>query len=144
MVLLYILYANNYNKYENFDNFAIWNNNLTASDNLDNLKSINKPVNYNLTQFPLYNIKEYNALVWHLRFKNLINNRYAYDDMINKPPINCNSNNWNNGNNDNNCHANNCDKNNCYGTNCYEKGYAILKELPTCQNNKNCPVDKLP
>ena len=144
LILLYLLYINNQNnqnKYENFDNFAIWNNSLTNADNLDDLASINKSVNYNLTQSPLYNTKEYNASVWHLRFKNLVNNRYAYDDTT--IVTNNDTNDWNNGNNDNNCHANNCDNNNCHGVNCYEKDYAILRELPTCQDNKNCPVDKL-
>lgn len=137
---------------EPFDNFDIWNNNLTPLDNLDNLQSVNKPVYYNLTKIPLYNTREYNALLWHLRFKNLIGNRYAYDDINGKQMLNNNLyndpnndlKNWNNGNSNNNCHANNCANNNCHSSNCYEQNYAPLGDLPTCLNNKNCPVDKLP
>jgi hypothetical protein len=135
----------NYPYSNNFDNLVI----LDDLNNLNNLNSTNKTVNYNLGEKPMYNIKDYNALSWHLRFKNLIKNRYAYDDTT---PINkCKSNdgknfqiineknkkycdlineNKFNANEGTNCHGNNCDESNCYGNNCYETGYARLKDLP--------------
>lgn len=145
LLLLCLLYTfNSTTMTENFDNFNVWNNNLSSLDNLDNLESVSKPVNYDLGNIPMYNLKDFNASLWHLRFNSLVGNRYSYDDIINENDIKSHGrNNWDNGNNNNNCHANNCDTNNCHGSNCYEKNYAILKNLPTCQNNKNCPVDKL-
>lgn len=110
--VIYALYKSNY---EHFDNFEIWNNYLSQNDNLDNLQSINKSVDYDMYKIPIYNVKDYNASVWQYRFKNIVGNRYDYNDRTNKKI------------NDKSIHE-----------------YAFLKELPTCQDNKNCPVDQLP
>lgn len=103
----------------------------------------NKMVSYNLGKIPLYNTNTYIGLLWQLRYKNLIKNRYAYDDTNNKKIIKTTTN-WDCGNSGTNCHGNNCDETNCYGNNCYEKDFALLKDLPTCQNQLNCPINKLP
>jgi hypothetical protein len=138
LAISYLLFKS---KYEHFNNFEIWNNNLTQYDNLDNLSSINGKINYK--QIPMYNSKDYNATVWHLRFPNMVTHRYSYNDIktTKNDDIKCES--WDYGNNNNNCHANNCTESNCYGDNCYEQNYALLKDLPTCQDNKNCPIDEL-
>ena len=136
----------NYAYANNFDNLVI----LDDLNNLNNLNSTNKTVNYNMGKIHMYNINDYNANVWHLRFKNLINNRYAYDDK--KPNNPCKNNDGQNfvvendkdkqycdlidqnkfsANEGTNCHGNNCDESNCYGDNCYETSYARLKDLPT-------------
>ncbi len=114
---------------------------ITKTYNIELFEN-NKRVNYNLGKIPLYNTNTYIGLLWHLRYKNLIKNRYAYDDTNKHIPIKSTTN-WDCGNSGTNCHGNNCDETNCYGMNCYEKDFALLKDLPTCQDNTNCPINKL-
>ncbi len=145
-------FSNINNNTNDFGNLVIFDD----LNNLNNLESTNKTVNYNLGSKPMYNIKDYTSLVWHLRFKNLIKNRYAYDDTTKlnqckendgnnfsienkKTKMHCDLINGNKlgGNEGTNCHGNNCDENNCHGNNCYESNYAKLKDLPINLNLKN-------
>ncbi len=158
ILLALFVYINTKNEYfsninnntNNFGDLVIFDD----LNNLNNLESTNKTVNYNLGDKPLYNVKDYTSLVWHLRFKNLIKNRYSYDDTKkpnkceindgsnfsisnNKTKLHCDLMNGNKlpGNEGTNCHGNNCDESNCHGDNCYESNYAKLKDLPIYLQN---------
>src|ERR1700677_4001090 len=111
ILIILLAYTYFYRNYEMFDNFDKLNN---FYDKNNYLKSVNKTVDYNMGAIPMYDLKNFNALAWHLRFKEMVGERYDYNDKYDKTSWDnyikdSDKNDWDCGNDDKNCHGSNCD-----------------------------------